>query len=174
MSGNTKRSGQDWKSSDLRNELIKEAISKIDLRSAMEFYGVSFNQKGAALCPFHKEKTASFLLKNGNKGPFWHCFGCGESGSVFTFVQKHEGLEFIDAVKKLAQQCGVEIKEKEDPEAGKRARLYALHAELAAFFRRCLLRFVVLRVVAEFFYNVIQTKFLEFLFIHAYPSLESL
>ena len=91
-----------------------------------------------ACCPFHHEKTPSFSISR-EKG-YYHCFGCGESGSVFTFVQKQEGLEFVDAAKKLAQQCGVEIKEKEDPEAGKRARLYALHAELAAFFRRCLLQ----------------------------------
>jgi len=91
-----------------------------------------------ACCPFHHEKTPSFSIQP-EKG-FYHCFGCGESGDVFKFVQKQEGLGFMEAVKKLAQQCGVEIKEKDDPEAGKRARLYSLHAELAAFFRRCLLQ----------------------------------
>ena len=91
-----------------------------------------------ACCPFHHEKTPSFSIQP-EKG-FYHCFGCGESGDVFKFVQRQEGLGFMEAVKKLAQQCGVEIKEKDDPEAGKRARLYSLHAELAAFFRRCLLQ----------------------------------
>ena len=91
-----------------------------------------------ACCPFHHEKTPSFSIQP-EKG-FYHCFGCGESGDVFKFVQKQEGLGFMEAVKKLAERCGVTIQEKEDPEAGKRARLYALHAELAAFFRRCLLQ----------------------------------
>ena len=104
-------------------------------------YGVQVKRAGAgymACCPFHHEKTPSFSIQP-EKG-FYHCFGCGESGDVFKFVQKQEGLGFMEAVKKLAQQCGVEIKEKDDPEAGKRARLYSLHAELAAFFRRCLLQ----------------------------------
>ncbi len=104
-------------------------------------YGVQVKRAGSgymACCPFHHEKTPSFSIQP-EKG-FYHCFGCGESGDVFKFVQKQEGLGFMEAVKKLAQQCGVEIKEKDDPEAGKRARLYSLHAELAAFFRRCLLQ----------------------------------
>ena len=119
---------------------LEEIRLRTDLVDVISSYGVNVKRAGGgymACCPFHHEKTPSFSISR-EKG-YYHCFGCGESGSVFTFVQKHEGLEFIDAVKKLAQQCGVEIKEKEDPEAGKRARLYALHAELAAFFRRCLL-----------------------------------
>ena len=114
---------------------------RTDIVDLISSYGIQVKRAGGgymACCPFHHEKTPSFSISR-EKG-YYHCFGCGESGSVFTFVQKHEGLEFLDAVKKLAQQCGVEIKEKEDPEAGKRARLYALHAELAAFFRRCLLQ----------------------------------
>ena len=120
---------------------IEEIRLRTDIVDLISSYGIQVKRAGGgymACCPFHHEKTPSFSISR-EKG-YYHCFGCGESGSVFTFVQKHEGLEFIDAVKKLAQQCGVEIKEKEDPEAGKRARLYALHAELAAFFRRCLLQ----------------------------------
>ena len=120
---------------------IEEIRLRTDIVDLISSYGIQVKRAGGgymACCPFHHEKTPSFSISR-EKG-YYHCFGCGESGSVFTFVQKHEGLEFIDAVKKLAQQCGVEITEKEDPEAGKRARLYALHAELAAFFRRCLLQ----------------------------------
>ncbi len=120
---------------------IEEIRLRTDIVDLISSYGIQVKRAGGgymACCPFHHEKTPSFSISR-EKG-YYHCFGCGESGSVFTFVQKHEGLEFVDAVKKLAQQCGVEIKEKEDPEAGKRARLYALHAELAAFFRRCLLQ----------------------------------
>ena len=63
-----------------------------------------------------------------------------ESGDAIKFVQKQEGLTFVEAVKKLAEQCGVKIEETEDPNAGLRKRLYALMAELAAFYRRCLLQ----------------------------------
>ena len=48
---------------------------------------------------------------NESKG-FYHCFGCGESGDAIKFVQKMDGLTFVEAVKKLAEQCGVKIKEK--------------------------------------------------------------
>ena len=89
-------------------------------------------------CPFHHEKTPSFVI-HPNQG-YYHCFGCGETGDCFKFVQKQEGLTFIEAVRKLAAQCGITIEEKEDPEAGMRKRLLALHAELADFFRRCLLQ----------------------------------
>ena len=120
---------------------LEEIRLRTDLVDVISSYGVQVKRAGAgymACCPFHHEKTPSFSIQP-EKG-FYHCFGCGESGDVFKFVQKQEGLGFMEAVKKLAQQCGVEIKEKDDPEAGKRARLYSLHAELAAFFRRCLLQ----------------------------------
>ncbi|MCQ2389351.1 MAG: DNA primase [Kiritimatiellae bacterium] len=91
-----------------------------------------------ACCPFHHEKTPSFVV-HPDKG-FYHCFGCGEHGDCFTFLMKQDGLTFMEAVKQLAQQTGVQVEEKEDPEAGLRKRLYALHAELAAFYRRCLLQ----------------------------------
>jgi len=120
---------------------IEEIRLRTDIVDLISSYGVQLRHTGSdykACCPFHHEKGPSFHV-NREKG-LYHCFGCGESGGVFTFVQKQEGLSFLEAVRKLAQQCGVEIKEQDDGEAGKRARLYALHAELAAFFRRCLLQ----------------------------------
>jgi DNA primase len=60
-----------------------------------------------ALCPFHQEKTPSFCVVPA-KG-FYKCFGCGESGDVFTFLMKHLGLSFTEAVEKLAAREGVEI-----------------------------------------------------------------
>ena len=120
---------------------LEEIRLRTDLVDVISSYGVNVKRAGGgymACCPFHHEKTPSFSIQP-EKG-FYHCFGCGESGDVFKFVQKQEGLGFMEAVKKLAERCGVTIQEKEDPEAGKRARLYSLHAELAAFFRRCLLQ----------------------------------
>ncbi|HUG41954.1 MAG TPA: DNA primase [Longimicrobiales bacterium] len=91
-----------------------------------------------ALCPFHAEKTPSFYVVPG-KG-FYKCFGCGESGDVFSFLMKHLGLSFNEAVEKLAQREGVEI-----PRAAARPEDDALRpyrealAFAADFYRRRLL-----------------------------------
>ena len=118
---------------------VEEIKARIDLADLISSYGIQVRTAGAskkACCPFHHEKTPSFNI-NESRG-FYHCFGCGESGDAIKFVQKMEGLTFIEAVKKLAEQCGVKIEEQEDPTAGKRKRLLALMAELAQFYHRCL------------------------------------
>ena len=120
---------------------VEEIKQRIDLADLIASYGIPVKTAGAskkACCPFHHEKTPSFNI-NESKG-FYHCFGCGESGDAIKFVQKMDGLTFVEAVKKLAEQCGVKIEEKEDPSAGKRKRLLALMAELAQFYHRCLLK----------------------------------
>lgn len=120
---------------------IEEIKARIDLADLIASYGVQVKTAGSskkACCPFHNEKTPSFNI-NESKG-FYHCFGCGESGDAIKFVQKMEGLTFMEAVRKLAEQCGVKVESREDPAAGRRARLYVLMAELAQFYHRCLLR----------------------------------
>ena len=110
---------------------MDEIKARIDIADLISSYGVDVKRAGSSLkacCPFHSEKTPSFHI-NAAKG-LYHCFGCGESGDAIKFVQKQEGLSFVDAVHKLAEQCGVKIETREDPEAGRRARLYALMAEL--------------------------------------------
>lgn len=127
--------------SSIPESVLEEIKNRTDLADLISSYGIAVRPAGAdykACCPFHHEKTPSFVI-HPNQG-YYHCFGCGESGNVFKFVMKQEGLTFIEAAKKLAAQCGVTIEEKEDPEAGLRQRLHALHAELAAFFHRCLLQ----------------------------------
>ena len=118
---------------------IEEVKARIDLVDLISSYGVQVRRAGSsykACCPFHHEKTPSFNIQP-DRG-FYHCFGCGESGDAIKFVQRQEGLTFIEALKKLAEKCGVAIEEKEDPQAGLRKRLLAVHAELAAFYHRCL------------------------------------
>ncbi len=120
---------------------LAEIKARIDIADLIGEYGVDVRRVGSALkacCPFHNEKTPSFHITP-EKG-FYHCFGCGEHGDIFTFVQKFEGLTFIDAVKKLAERAGVTIEERYDPQAKMRARLYQINQELAAFYRRCLLQ----------------------------------
>ena len=118
---------------------LAEIKARIDLADLISEYGVDLRRAGSsvkACCPFHKEKTPSFVI-NTDRG-FYKCFGCGESGDAITFVQKMEGITFVEAVRKLAERAGVKIEERFDPQAKARARLYQINQELAAFYRRCL------------------------------------
>jgi DNA primase len=66
------------------------------------------------LCPFHCEKSPSFFVST-EKGIF-KCFGCGECGDIFTFLQKRKGLDFIDAVSELALRYGVPLEQRFEQE----------------------------------------------------------
>lgn len=121
--------------------VLAEIKARVDLLDLISEYGIDLRRQGAsakACCPFHQEKTPSFSA-NGEKG-YYKCFGCGESGDVISFVQKMEGLPFIEAARKLAERAGVKIEERYDPQAKVRGRLYQINQELAAFYRRCLLQ----------------------------------
>lgn len=92
-------------------------------------------------CPFHQEKTPSFSVDSAQK--VYHCFGCGESGNLFTFIEKKEGLGFIEAVKFLADKYGVKlVYEESSPEQEKkrqqRERLYQLLDQTATYYTRYL------------------------------------
>ncbi len=90
-------------------ELIEEIKARVSIREVVADY-LTLTKDGAnwkALCPFHREKTPSFKVHEG-KGIF-HCFGCGESGNAFTFLMKKEGLNFPEALERLAKRAGVEL-----------------------------------------------------------------
>jgi len=92
-----------------------------------------------ACCPFHHEKTPSFHVNVQRQR--YHCFGCGEDGDVFKFLMKHDGMAFVDAVRYLADKCGVTVTMGEDDGRSARTkRLLQVNAEAAAFFHRCLLQ----------------------------------
>jgi DNA primase len=93
------------------------------------------------LCPFHKEKTPSFHV-NPDRG-FFHCFGCQESGSAIDFLMKHDGLTFPEAVRALAERCGIEVQEDHkrdttevDRQKKHREDLYAVMNVAATFYER--------------------------------------
>jgi len=91
-----------------------------------------------ACCPFHGEKTPSFMVNAERQ--FWHCFGCGKSGDIFSFLQEMEGVEFPEALKILAERAGVEIKHfKSDIDKGKKNRIYEVNAKAAYFYHQFLL-----------------------------------
>jgi len=73
------------------------------------------------LCPFHGEKTPSFVVTPARDT--WHCFGCGKHGDIFTFVMERDGLAFPEALRTLAARAGVEIDERTKREDAHNARL---------------------------------------------------
>ena len=89
-----------------------------------------------ACCPFHNEKTPSFVVTP-SKG-FYKCFGCGESGSAVTFLMKHEGMSYVEAMKYLGAKYHIDVKEKEEsPEeiaARQRTESLTLASEFAERF----------------------------------------
>ena len=99
-------------------------------------------QNFSGLCPFHSEKTPSFSVHATRQ--FFHCFGCGESGDVFTFVQKAENVTFPEAVRVIAQKLGVPMPKvtfsspAEARDAQLRMALLDVHVRAAAFFQDCL------------------------------------
>jgi DNA primase len=101
-------------------------------------------QNFSGLCPFHAEKTPSFSVHATRQ--FYHCFGCGESGDVFTFIQKVENVTFPETVRLLAQKLGVTMPKMtfsspaEARDAQARMALLDVHVRATAFFQECLRR----------------------------------
>jgi len=115
-------------------DIVQIIGESIDLkRSGVRFLG---------LCPFHGEKTPSFSVHPGHQ--FFHCFGCGESGDVFSFVMKQQGVDFPGALKFLAEKYNIELprhrKTKEEEERSrKRKDLFGVSEKAAEIYEACLL-----------------------------------
>ncbi len=121
---------------------IAEIKARLDLveivgqKVALKRTGHSY--KG--LCPFHAEKTPSFIVFP-DKGNY-HCFGCGANGDLFTFVMKTENLDFPEALRLLAARAGVELKPRltDDAASQRRAQLVQLLEQATLFFQQALRR----------------------------------
>ena len=84
----------------------------LSMRDIADKYGLEVNQAGFATCPFHSDKTASLKIYPSDKG--WHCFGCGEGGSVIDFVMKLFDLQFMDACKRIDADFNLGLAEQQN------------------------------------------------------------
>jgi DNA primase len=106
-------------------EKIKDRLSIVDIAGQY----IQLKKAGrnyTARCPFHKEKTPSFHLSP-ERGTYM-CFGCGERGDIFSFVQKMEGTDFPTVLRQLAEKAGVTLERQAMPEPGKKDKEERLHA----------------------------------------------
>ncbi|MFA5196843.1 MAG: DNA primase [Patescibacteria group bacterium] len=121
------------------NEL-EEIKNKIDI---VEYVGkyVQLKQSGRnfkGLCPFHSEKTPSFMVSPEKQ--IWHCFGCNEGGDVISFVEKIEGLTFPEAVKELAAQAGVKLSQNFSERKEPTDKYYAINELACAYYEKALFK----------------------------------
>ena len=119
-------------------EQIKQRLSVVDVVGQyVTLHKSGKNYKG--LCPFHGEKTPSFMV-SGDLG-IYKCFGCGKSGDIFTFVQDIEGVDFVHALKQLADRAGVELAERNaDPNAQLKKKILEINHLTTEFYRYILLK----------------------------------
>jgi len=112
---------------------IKEKIDLVDfIRSYVSLVPAGKNFKG--LCPFHKEKTPSFIVSPERQ--IWHCFGCGVGGDVIKFMMLYENLEFFEALRVLAEKIGLDFQKIAAVDQRRYQVLYAIHQSAKEFFRQ--------------------------------------
>jgi len=118
------------------DEFLNELRARTDIESVISPY-VNLRRAGRnvkGLCPFHNEKTPSFTVYPDSQS--FYCFGCGAGGDIITFVRKIENLDYIEAVKALAERAGMQMPEDgyDDSLAKHRQRILAANREAAKFF----------------------------------------
>lgn len=116
--------------------LLEEIRSKVDIVDFISDY-VQLKKSGQnykALCPFHAEKTPSFMVSQPKQ--IFHCFGCGAGGDVVSFLMKHETLSFNEAVQVIAKKAGIKIGEFafDKDRSERREKLLTINREAANFF----------------------------------------
>jgi len=116
----------------------EEIKSKLDIVDILREYialrpaGINFR----APCPFHREKTPSFMVSPEKQ--IWHCFGCGRGGDIFSFVMEMEGLSFVEALRFFAPRAGVQLRQVDPKTASKRNRLLDLMNLAVGYYHQAL------------------------------------
>lgn len=125
----------------LSDSFLQELKLKTDIEDVISTY-VTLKRRGATLvglCPFHNEKTPSFTVYLATQS--FYCFGCGAGGDAITFVKKIENLDYLDAVKTLAQRAGLQMPQEgfDDSLSKRRRRILEMNREAARFYHSVLL-----------------------------------
>ncbi|MBU4306176.1 MAG: DNA primase [Candidatus Omnitrophica bacterium] len=127
----------------ISDRILEEILQRCDIAEIISSY-IPLKQAGRnfkALCPFHHEKTPSFVVSTDKQ--IFHCFGCGVGGDVFSFVMKQERLDFPEAVRFLAEKAGVVLEELTDktgaPAPSVTGLLYRINELAAGYFQERLL-----------------------------------
>lgn len=121
---------------------IQQLKQSCDMERIVSGY-LPLKQKGrylVGLCPFHSEKSPSFYVYPQNQS--FYCFGCGAGGDVITFIRRIENLEYMEAVKLLADRCGLELpmdSDQSDARSMLKKRVLEINRESARFFHSCLM-----------------------------------
>lgn len=125
----------------LSDSFLQELKMKTDIEDVISTY-VTLKRRGATLvglCPFHNEKTPSFTVYPATQS--FYCFGCGAGGDAITFVKKIDNLDYLDAVKTLAQRAGLQMPQEgfDDSLSKRRRRILEMNREAARFYHSVLL-----------------------------------
>ncbi len=125
----------------ISDEFLTELRARTDIESVISPY-VNLSKRGRlvkGLCPFHNEKTPSFTIYTDSQS--FYCFGCGAGGDAITFVRRIENLDYVEAVKVLAERAGMKMPEDgyDDSLAKHRQRLLAANREAARFFHSAMM-----------------------------------
>ena len=130
--------------SRIPEETIQQVLTATNIVDLVGRY-VKLRRAGTnyvGLCPFHTEKSPSFNVSATRNT--YHCFGCGAGGTAIRFLMEHDGLQFVEAVKRLADAAGIRIEEEvwdanAEREAKQRSILKKVHEDIAAFYHHLLL-----------------------------------
>jgi len=125
----------------LSDSFLQELKMETDIEDVISTY-VTLKRRGATLvglCPFHNEKTPSFTVYPATQS--FYCFGCGAGGDAITFLKKIENLDYLDAVKTLAQRAGLQMPQEgfDDSLSKRRRRILEMNREAARFYHSVLL-----------------------------------
>lgn len=125
----------------ISERFIQELQDKIDIEQVISS-SISLKRRGktlVGLCPFHNEKTPSFTVYPESRS--FYCFGCGAGGDVISFVRRMENLDYVEAVKAVAQMAGMSMPEDgyDDTLSKQRRRLLEANREAARFYNACLM-----------------------------------
>ena len=115
-------------------DYIQEVVRRNDIEDVVQSY-VQLRRRGrtcTGLCPFHTEKTPSFVVYPETQS--FYCFGCGAGGDVITFIKKISNLEYVEAVKLLASRAGMPMPNEEDKVGEMRRKVLAINRDAARYF----------------------------------------